>query len=106
MADSHRQSQVRAPATFSATVALDPLELVRLIASRPDAADALRALVAEREETTVSPYLSPDEAAEYLRVSRKRIYDMAQEGRLTRLKVGRSLLLYRSEVEQLVELAS
>jgi hypothetical protein len=44
----------------------------------------------DRDERPVSPYMSIEEAAQFLRCSRKRIYDLRTSGRL------------RAEVERLV----
>jgi excisionase family DNA binding protein len=46
-----------------------------------------------------SPYLNVDEAAEYLRCDRQRIYDLVSSGRLTRLKDGSRLLLLRQDLD-------
>lgn len=67
-----------------------PDDLLEQIASR--AAD----LVAARR---VSPYLRVDEAADYLRCSRQRIYDLLSSGRLTRCKDGSRVLVLRTEVD-------
>jgi excisionase family DNA binding protein len=53
-----------------------------------------------------SPYLTTLEAAEFLRCSRQRIHDHLSAGRLTRLKEGRRTLVWRGEVEALVEKTS
>jgi excisionase family DNA binding protein len=46
-----------------------------------------------------SPYLSVDEAAEYLRCSRQRIDDLLSQRRLSRVKDGRRTLVSRIEIE-------
>jgi excisionase family DNA binding protein len=64
-------------------------------------------LVLERLELRpASPYLSVDEAAEYLRCSKQRIYDLLSSGRLTRLKDGSRVLQLRSELDQHVSTCS
>ncbi len=49
-----------------------------------------------------SPYRTVGEAAEYLRTSRQRIYDLCSEGRLTRHKDGSRLLVLIDELDALV----
>ena len=49
-----------------------------------------------------SRWLSPPEAASLLRCDTKRVYTMVSDGRLTRHREGRRLLLDRSEVESMV----
>ena len=53
--------------------------------------------------TTASPYMTVGEAAEYLRCSRQRVYDLASSGRLPRYKDGGRTLHLRTEVTNLVE---
>ena len=78
---------------------------------RARAADVLGSLVelvAERAAAIVleqlpigspsSPYLNVDEAADYLRCERQRIYDLLSARRLTKLKDGSRVLLLRSEL--------
>jgi excisionase family DNA binding protein len=45
------------------------------------------------------PYLSVREAADYLRCSRQRVYDLLSQGALTRLKDGTRVLVARAEVD-------
>lgn len=81
---------------------VNPRALVALIASDPEALAALRGLVSFDEPSADpprGPYMTPDEAAAFLRCDRKRIYDLASSGRLGRYREGRRLLLMRSEVE-------
>jgi excisionase family DNA binding protein len=67
--------------------------------------EALGAIAAQVQvlPTAVSPYMSVLEAAEYLRCSRQRIYDLLSARRLTRHKDGRRPLILRSELEQYVQ---
>lgn len=53
--------------------------------------------------TTATPYMTVDEAAEYLRCSPQRVYDLASSGRLPRYKEGRRTLHLRTEVTNLIE---
>jgi excisionase family DNA binding protein len=46
-----------------------------------------------------SPYMSIDEAAEYLRAKRQRVYDLLSAGRLTRFKDGSRVLVSREELD-------
>jgi excisionase family DNA binding protein len=80
---------------------LNPAALVDLIASDPVALARLRALVDTGPAERPGPYMTADEAADYLRCSRKRVYDLAGAGRLRRHGDGRRLLLKRAEVEAL-----
>jgi excisionase family DNA binding protein len=45
------------------------------------------------------PYLNVSEAAEYLRASRQRVYDLLSCGRLRRYKDGSRVLVSRAELE-------
>lgn len=72
-----------------------PDDFLEAIAAR--AAD----LVSERlESEPASPYLSIPEAAEYLRSSRQRVYDLLSSGRLTRFKDGARVLVSRVELDR------
>jgi excisionase family DNA binding protein len=75
-----------------------PEELVDLIAERA------AALVAEQRErpTPPSPWMTVDEAAEHLRCSRQRVFDLRSAGVLTAHREGSRALLSRAEVEALV----
>jgi excisionase family DNA binding protein len=74
-----------------------PQEFVEAVAERA------AALVLERlEARTASPYLSVEEAAEYLRCSPQRIYDLRSSRRLTRGGDGSRALVLRSELDELV----
>jgi excisionase family DNA binding protein len=75
-----------------------PPELVEAIAQR--AALLMRQL--ELEENPPSPYMTVDEAAEFLRCRPKRIYDLRTSGRLARYGEGGRALVLRAEVERLV----
>jgi excisionase family DNA binding protein len=49
------------------------------------------------------PFLSIDEAAEYARCGRQRIYDLRSSGRLSRHGDGRRALVSRTELDALLE---
>jgi excisionase family DNA binding protein len=67
----------------------------------PGFIEAFAARVAELLATpTVSPYLTVDEAAEYLRCSRQRVYDLLSSRRLSKLKDGSRVLLRRDELDE------
>lgn len=74
----------------------------------PELVDAIAEVVAQRlrqlelDENPPSPYMTPDEAAEYLRCQTKRIYDLRTSGRLTRVTEGSRALVLREEIERLV----
>jgi excisionase family DNA binding protein len=84
--DSHRVEEVvfRIPSAFIEQVA-----------------EQVRALLSAKQsnQLTESPYLSIIEAADYLRTSRQRIYDLLSSGRLTRFKDGSRVLLSRDEID-------
>jgi excisionase family DNA binding protein len=52
-----------------------------------------------RNGEEVSPYMTVAEAADRLRCSRQRIYDLLSSGRLKRLKDGSRTLLRREELD-------
>jgi excisionase family DNA binding protein len=54
------------------------------------------------DEAAVSPWMTTDQAADWLGCNRRRIYDLCQQGRLTRHRDEGRLLLRRAEVEGLV----
>jgi excisionase family DNA binding protein len=63
-------------------------------------AERVTELLAERAPAAnSSPYLSPIEAAEYLRADRQRVYDLLSSGRLTRHKDGSRVLVSRAELD-------
>jgi len=45
--------------------------------------------------SSVSPYMTVDEAAAYLRCSRQRVYDLVHDGKLEPRRDGRRLLFHR-----------
>jgi excisionase family DNA binding protein len=53
----------------------------------------------EAERPPASEYLSVEEAAELLRSSRQRVYDLCSSGRLRRYKDGARVLVSRAELE-------
>jgi len=81
------------------TIAL-PDELIEKIAER--AAEMVGARTAASNEPPNSPYMTTLEAAEYLRCSRQRIYDLLSAGRLPRLKEGGRTLVARADLDHLV----
>lgn len=85
--------------TSALSIAL-PAEMVEAIAQR--AAE----LLAERQVdavTVTSPYLSVEEAAEYLRCKPKRIYDLTSQRRLSAVRDGSRLLLRRVDLNSYLE---
>lgn len=62
------------------------------------AAEIVLAQLAEREQP-VSPYLTVEEAAAYLRCSRQRVDDLLSQRRLTRVKEGARTLIRRNEID-------
>jgi excisionase family DNA binding protein len=73
---------------------LSPEELAEL-------AERVAQIVLERQPAPAapSPYLSVNEAAEFLRAPRSRVYDLVSAGRLTRYKDGARVLVSRAELE-------
>lgn len=71
-----------------------------------DLVEAIVERVLERIGDTRSPYLDVDEAAEYLRCKRQRVYDLRSQGRLTKLGDGSRVLVLRAELDALVGVAS
>jgi excisionase family DNA binding protein len=76
----------------NATVQL-PAELIEEIARR--AADILAERVAHTPD-----YLTPQEAAEYMRCSKQRVYDLTSTGRLPVCKDGARSLYRRVDVDR------
>jgi excisionase family DNA binding protein len=92
----------RAPiaSTPHPTLALGvPPELVELIAAR--AAQLVRDQAAATDDA--SPYLTVDQAAEYLACKPKRIYDLTSQRRLPFVKDGSRTLLRRSDLDAYLE---
>ena len=75
-----------------------PEEAIRDIAERA-AAVAITRLEARGAS---SPYLNVKEAAEYLRCSPQRIYDLTSSGRLSKVCDGSRVLLLRTELDEYV----
>lgn len=69
-------------------------ELVELVAAR------VAELMERRGEDPGRDYLTPAEAAEYMRAKRGRIYELLAQGHLTRLKDGSRTLVRRSEIDE------
>jgi excisionase family DNA binding protein len=67
-----------------------PDELVDEIAGR------VLDLIGARAQT---PYMSVDEAADYMRCKPQRVYDLLSARRLTRLKDGSRVLVKREEID-------
>jgi excisionase family DNA binding protein len=61
-------------------------------------ADLVLARLPDRRVATESHFLTVKEAAELLRCSRQRVYDLLSDGRLTRHKDGSRVLILRAEV--------
>jgi len=88
----YQQSNGTNGADFALTV---PPELVNAIARR--AVELLREQV---PATPASPYLTVEEAANYLRcTSRQRIYDLVHQGALVPRRDGKRLLFHRDTLD-------
>ena len=59
--------------------------------------------LAERLPQRPEPYLSVDDAAEYLAAPRSRVYDLVDRGRLTVYRDGRRLLFKREDLDAALE---
>lgn len=68
-------------------------ELVEIVAAR------VIELMERRTKRAGPHYLTPAEAADYMRTKRGRVYELLAQGRLTRLKDGSRTLLRRSEID-------
>jgi excisionase family DNA binding protein len=66
-----------------------------------DALAAIAAAIAMNDDPeSASPYMTILEAAEYLRCSRQRVYDLLSARRLSRFKDGARTLVNRAEVDE------
>ena len=75
-----------------------PPELVEAIAQRA------ATLVAERQDAgEAPPYLSVEEAADYLRCKPKRVYDLCSQRRIPFVKDGSRTLLRRVDLDAYLE---
>jgi excisionase family DNA binding protein len=74
-----------------------PAEVVEAVATR--AAEIVLAELAVATRAAERPYLTVPEAAEILRSSRGRVYDLLSQGRLTRHKDGSRVLVSRAELD-------
>jgi excisionase family DNA binding protein len=89
------------------TLRLDPDDrdvLARLIAEQlAERLPALATAAAQRQPPmhAASPYMTVKEAADYLRCSRQRIYDLRSSGQLSRHGDGRRVLVSRAELDAL-----
>lgn len=61
-------------------------------------------LVAERQQD--SPYLNAEQAGQYLRCAKGRIYDLVQLGRIEPVRDGRRLLFHRATLTAYLEAGS
>ena len=52
-----------------------------------------------------SPVMTVDEVAIYLRIARSHAYEMVREGRIPSLRLGRKILISRSVVDRLLQVA-
>ena len=83
------------PAAPQVTVALPvTAEMVEAVAARVAELIAGKLPPVDRSE-----YLTPAEAADYMRAKRGRVYELLAQGRLTRLKDGSRTLVRRSEID-------
>lgn len=83
----------------SSTVMAALDELAEYVAERVVEVLADR-LPAVQPSARSSPWLTPDEAAEYIRASRKRMYDLASQNRVPAHRDGSRLLFRREELDQ------
>jgi excisionase family DNA binding protein len=62
------------------------------------AKDELRAELRAADRPTTSPYLTVAEAADYLRCSKQRVYDLLSSRRLSKKKDGSRVLVERESI--------
>lgn len=62
-------------------------------------ADALAPRIAARTAAPIPPYLTPQEAGEYLRATKQRVYDLVSSGRLKRVRDGGRSLIRRDDLD-------
>jgi excisionase family DNA binding protein len=67
------------------------------------AASAAEIVIADMAVREASPYLTVEEAAEYLRCKPKRIYDLTSQRRLPHVKDGSRTLLRRADLDAHLE---
>ncbi len=79
--------------TVTLAMAVTP-ELVEIVAAR------VVELMERRPKGPEPDYLTPAEAAEYMRTKRGRVYELLAQGHLTRLKDGSRTLVRRSEIDE------
>jgi excisionase family DNA binding protein len=80
----------------------------------PELVDAIEQLVSDRVEAALdqvtsgdlNPWLSLEEAAEYLRVSPRTLERRIEKGRLRSSSIGRRRLLHRDDLDQLAQAAT
>ncbi len=70
-----------------------PSELVEALAER------VAALIAEQATPVLSPYLTVEEAAEYLGRPRSRVYELVAQKRVRHYRDGRALLFRREDLD-------
>ena len=63
-------------------------------------ADRLAEMVLERQRVGPGEWLTVDEAADYLRCSRQRVYDLRSCGRLPKTGDGSRVLIRRSDLDR------
>ena len=96
------------PSVMSAltvTVPVPTQAIVAALIDSPELLNEIAALVAARLEPTAktsqqSDWLTVEEAAEYLRCKKRRIYDLTSQERLTAVKDGSRNLYARTELDR------
>lgn len=89
-----RDATIEAPVALTLTV-LIPDGVMKEICDRVIAMLA----VGDLRPGAKSPYLTTDEAAEYARCTRQRIYDLRSKGVLASYRDGRRVLVLREELD-------
>lgn len=77
-------------------------EMVEFLLNDDSFIDQLAKRLSERVRLagTSSPLLTPKEAADYLRCSRQRVYDLCSQNHLTHEKEGSRTLIRREELDR------
>jgi excisionase family DNA binding protein len=91
------------------TVPLPVEAIVAALADTPVILNEIAALVAARlaptnETHQQSDWLTAEEAAEYLRCKKRRVYDLTSQGRITAVKDGSRSLYERAELDRHIDL--
>lgn len=77
---------------------MDPLSEMIKVAVREVLSEVIRTTDLRKQRL-----LSPEEAAEYIHVSRARVYELLKEGEIPVVKSGRSTLIDKNDLESWIQ---